>query len=99
MSEECRCGHGWSAHSHGGKPGCTLWVGSTYDADGFLEGHPCDCKGWDVSWLPEPGERLEFGRHRLNTPEAEAAPAWPSLEEVTRQREAKFKREQKRVKA
>lgn len=39
----------------------------------------CPCPGYDDSVLPIDGERLEFGKHRQPAPEAETAPAWPSL--------------------
>ena len=37
--------------------------------------------------LPEPGERLEFGKHRMKPKDAEAAPAWPSPTEVELRRD------------
>lgn len=38
----------------------------------------CECFSYTVAVLPE-GERLEFGKHRLEQGEAETAPAWPPL--------------------
>jgi len=39
----------------------------------------CECKAFDNSVLPDDGERLEFGKHRVRADVAETAPAWPPL--------------------
>lgn len=67
----CRCGH-WSIdHLNGGTGRCNLpaWMDVT-----------CSCAAFDLlTDLPKPGERLEFGKHRIPAKDAETAPAWPSL--------------------
>jgi hypothetical protein len=58
---------------------CYVRVGGHENADGFIfDDAPCPCSGYTVAVLPE-GERLEFGKHRLEQEEAETAPAWPPL--------------------
>lgn len=56
----------------------------------WLETHPI---------LPAVGAPIEFGLHRLSTFEAEEAPAWPSLASVRASADAKFRREQRKVRA
>ena len=90
----CRCGHGWYKHNHSAsiRPCMSLLDDEDAKPGDFLRFRPCPCKSWDVSRLPEAGERLEFGVHRLNTPEAEAAEAWPSLSAVEARNYSRAKR-------
>ena len=66
----CRCGHAIGDHTGITGP-CRppTWTGLG----------PCDCLGFDDPDRIKPGERLEFGRHRIAAKDAETAPAWPSL--------------------
>lgn len=82
MSEVCRCRHNRPDHRH--------W--SSKRPIGCIR---CECSAWNVAVLPAPGERLEFGKHRLNSPEAEAAPAWPSLTEVQARRDREYEKGRK----
>jgi hypothetical protein len=91
----CKCGHEGDQHRPWAKGPCARIINER----SWLDFDTCPCKGYDVSRLPEPGERLEFGRHRLNIPEAEAAPAWPSLNVVEGRNVARFKREQNKAKS
>lgn len=75
----CRCGHARWSHFAG------RCHGSVY-LDLL-----CDCTAFDDSRLPADGERLEFGVHRQVATDAETAPAWPSLDEARRRREAKVR--------
>lgn len=65
---------------------------------------PDDCHGGIiVRWLetnppqPREGERIEFGVHAMPPAAAETAPAWPSLASVRAAADAKFRREQRKV--
>lgn len=97
--EICRCGHGWYRHRHDrpAKPCRSLLDDPECKPGEFPLFRPCRCAGWDVSRLPSEGERLEFGKHRLNTPEAESAVAWPSLSTVESRNVARFRREQRKA--
>ena len=99
--EGCRCGHDWLHHNHSrkGVPCRELIPTREVPPGEFPPVIMCRCTGWDVSRLPAEGERLEFGRHRLNTPDAEAAPAWPSLGTVESRNVARFRREQNKARA
>lgn len=96
----CKCGHDWLNHRYTGtstrRGGCSAIA---REGKHWLDFDLCPCKALDISRLPEPGERLEFGRHWLNPSDAEAAPAWPSLDIVRGRADAKFTRQQKRYAA
>jgi hypothetical protein len=66
----CQCGHRGSDH----RPKCTNYA----DDDDLTNWKPCGCEGFvdRVTRLPEGGERLEFGKHRIGVVEADSAPAW-----------------------
>ena len=93
--EICRCGHQRSQHNGLGSwpaaqefnVGTCLHVKPT-DPDVALGGIPCGCRAYDHSVLPKPGERLVFGQHRLPSPAAETAAAWPTLEQAAAERRA-----------
>lgn len=91
----CTCGHGPVQHAwrRGRRARCNVIVNQR----GWLDFDACKCRQYDISRLPEPGQRLEFGVHRLSEPEAETAPAWPSLAAVQGRRDAAWKREQRKV--
>lgn len=83
MSElVCRCTHRKVIHRRrsGVLTGlCGATPVAVNDEDRYIAGPVCPCEGFDDSVPPAPGERLEFGRHRLRSPDAETAPAWPRL--------------------
>lgn len=94
----CNCGHArWRHQGKGGR--CREWLPD----DGPLPApgefwpppRPCPCLAYDDSVLPEAGERLEFGRHRQLSPDAETAPAWTPKTDA--QREGAYLRGLKRA--
>ena len=95
VSEQCKCGHEASHHRPWARGKCQRIINER----SWLDFDTCPCEAYDVSRLPAPGERLTFGVHRMNHPEAEAAPAWPSLAVVQGRRDARWKREQRKAKA
>jgi hypothetical protein len=85
-----RCNHGETLHNRTGRKNCTAWVST--GGPGTFDGYSCRCSGFTTAVLPKEGERLEFGRHRMDAPDAEAAETWPSLKVVERRRFTKVKR-------
>jgi hypothetical protein len=76
----CRCGHSRSRHD-GRRCNTFRSIGRTC----WGEDH-CDCREYDDSVLPPPGEKPVFGVHRLPSREAIAAPAWRPDTEAARYR-------------
>lgn len=88
----CRCGHPMRDHRMF-KGSCDRFIDGLDDP--FIPGVPwegCPCKAYDDSNLPAPGERLEFGVHRLNTVDAETAEAWPPMSVVRQRANARVRR-------
>lgn len=89
----CKCGHDGSDHRPWAKGTCSAIVNER----SWLDFDLCPCSAYDVSRLPADGERLEFGRHRMNIPDAETAPAWPSLGVVQGRLDARYIRQQRKA--
>lgn len=81
------CGHDRYKHRpYSTRKRCEVWVGGRLDGNGFMTGgKPCDCTGYTVAVLPAEGERLTFGQHRQEEPDAETAPAWGTSAGLRRQ--------------
>ncbi len=74
------CGHSMPDHNRrGGRPCLRAIPTGRFDEYGFAIDTYCGCPGWESAVLPAPGERLEFGKHRQRSDDAETAPAWPEV--------------------
>ncbi len=72
-SDCTRCGHEMLEHRQQRRRRAECCMGC------WRMGQVPGCSGYACAVLPEAGERLEFGKHRLPQDESETAPAWPRM--------------------